>query len=114
MSDTFVAAVSAMQVMHDKSLNLEKYRWFVEQATAGGVRLLVLPEASLQGFLFHLDHCFDPQESEYHWENAEPVPGPSTEIIADMATENEMYIIFGLFERDNFFLYVAFFGFFLN
>jgi predicted amidohydrolase len=99
MGDTFVAAVAAMQVMHDKSLNLEKYRWFAEQASAEGARLLVLPEASLQGFLFHLDHCFDPVESEYHWEHAEPVPGPSTEIMADIAIEHEMYIIFGLFER---------------
>jgi predicted amidohydrolase len=80
-------------------LNLEKYRWFVEQAAADGARLLVLPEASLQGFLFHLDHCFDPQESCYHWEYAEPVPGPSTKLIADWAVEKELYIIFGLFER---------------
>jgi predicted amidohydrolase len=99
MGDTFVAAAAAMQVIHDKSLNLEKYRWFVEQAAADGARLLVLPEASLQGFLFHLDHCFDPQESCYHWEYAEPVPGPSTKLIADWAVEKELYIIFGLFER---------------
>jgi predicted amidohydrolase len=99
MSDTFVAAVAAMQVMHDKSLNLEKYRWFLEQAAADEADLLVLPEASLQGFLFRLDHCFDPQESRYHWENAEPVPGPSTELIAGWAGEQDLYIIFGLFER---------------
>jgi predicted amidohydrolase len=99
MSDTFVAAVAAMQVMHDKSLNLEKYRWFVAEAAAQEADLLVLPEASLQGFLFRLDHCFDPQESRYHWENAEPVPGPSTELIASWASEQQLYIIFGLFER---------------
>jgi predicted amidohydrolase len=99
MSDTFVAAVAAMQVMHNKSLNLERYRWFIEQAAADGARLLVLPEVSLQGFLFHLDHCFDPQESEYHWENAESVPGPSTELVAGWAVEKELYVSFGLFER---------------
>jgi predicted amidohydrolase len=88
-----------MQVMHDKSQNLEKYRRFVDEAAAEGVRLLVFPEVSLQGFLFHLDHHFDPQESLYHWENAEPVPGPSTEIITEWANEKEMFIIFGLFER---------------
>jgi predicted amidohydrolase len=99
MSDTFVAAVAAMQVMHDKSLNLEKYRWFLERAAADEADLLVLPEASLQGFLFRLDHCFDPQESRYHWENAEPVPGPSTELIASWAGEQDLHIIFGLFER---------------
>ena len=58
----------------------------------------MFPEVSLQGFLFHLDHRFDPEESQYHWENAEPVPGPSTEIIAGWTAEHEMYIIFGLME----------------
>lgn len=99
MADKFTAAAAAMQVVHDKSLNLEKYRWFVEQAASEGARLLVLPEASLQGFLFHIDHRFDPRESEYHWEHAETVPGPSTEIVANWAADEEMYIIFGLLER---------------
>jgi predicted amidohydrolase len=99
MGERFAAAAVAMQVVHDKSLNLEKHRQFVDQAAAQGVRLLVFPEASLQGFLFHLDHHFDPQESVYHWENAEPVPGPSTEIIAEWALKRDMHIIFGVFER---------------
>lgn len=99
MAERFTAAAAAMQVVHDKSLNLEKYRRFVDQAAAKDARLLVLPEASLQGFLFHIDHRFDPEESRYHWENAEAVPGPSTEIIADWAAENDMHIVFGLLER---------------
>lgn len=99
MAESFTVAAAAMQVMHNKSSNLEKYRWFIEQAAAGGADLLVLPEASLQGFLFHLDHRFDPEESCYHWENAEPVPGSSTDIIAEWAAEKSMYIVFGLFER---------------
>lgn len=99
MSDTFVAAVAAMQVFHDTSRNLETYRRFVEEAAAHGARLLVLPEASLQGFLFHLDHRYDPQESRYHWENAEPVPGPSTDQIAQWASDHEMHIVFGMLER---------------
>ena len=58
MGERFAAAAVAMQVVHDKALNLEKHRQFVDQAAAKGVRLLVFPEASLQGFLFHLDHHF--------------------------------------------------------
>ncbi len=99
MGESFIAAAAAMRVMHDKSMNLERYRRLIDQAAARGVRLLVFPEASLQGFLFHLDHCFDPQESRYHWTNAEPIPGPSTEVFTDWAVERDMYIIFGLFER---------------
>jgi predicted amidohydrolase len=99
MGERFAVAAAAMQVMHNKSQNLKKYRQFVDQAAAEGVRLLVFPEVSLQGFLFHLDHHFDPQESLYHWENAEHVPGPSTEIIAEWANDRDMFIIFGMFER---------------
>lgn len=99
MGERFLAAAAAMQVTHDKSQNLKKYRHFIDQAHAQGVQLLVLPEASLQGFLFHLDHHFDPQESRYHWENAEPIPGPSTNVVSDWAAEKDMYIVFGMFER---------------
>ncbi len=99
MAVTFVAGAVAMRVVHDKSANLETYQRFVSQAADEGVRLLVFPEASLQGFLFHLDHRFDPEESRYHWENAETVPGPSTEIVAGWAAEHDMHIIFGLMER---------------
>ncbi len=99
MGERFLAAAAAMQVTHDKSQNLKKYQHFIGQAHAQGVRLLVLPEASLQGFLFHLDHHFDPQESRYHWENAEPIPGPSTNLVSDWAAEKDMYIVFGMFER---------------
>jgi predicted amidohydrolase len=97
--EKFLAAVAAMHVAHDKTANLAKYEQLITQASAQGAHLLVLPEASLQGFLFHLDHRFDADESTYHWENAEPVPGPSTQIIAGWAAENELYIIFGLLER---------------
>lgn len=99
MTEMFKAAAAAMQVVHDKGSNLQTYRQLVERAAEEGVRLLVLPEASLQGFLFHLDHRFDPAESQYHWDNAELVPGPSTEIVASWAGEHDMFIIFGLMER---------------
>jgi predicted amidohydrolase len=99
MGAGFLAAVAAMQAVHDKAENLVKYEQLIAQAAAQGARLLVLPEASLQGFLFHLDHCFDPDESVYHWENAEPVPGPSTQVVAGWAAENDMVIVFGMLER---------------
>lgn len=99
MAEAFLAAAAAMQVVHDKRRNLERYEQLIQEAHAEGVRLLVLPEASLQGFLFHLDHRFDPEESQYHWDNAEPVPGPSSELVAQWAGEYDMYVIFGMLER---------------
>lgn len=98
MTTPFKAAVAAMHSVHNKAANLEKYRHLIHQAAQEKVRLLVLPEASLQGFLFQNDHCFDPQESRYHWQNAEPVPGPATARIAGWAAKTGMYIVFGLME----------------
>jgi predicted amidohydrolase len=94
-----MAAAVALHVVHDKARNIQAHRRLIEQAAESGVRLLVFPEASLAGFLFHLDHRFDPEESVYHWANAEPVPGPSTDTIAQHAASHDMYVIFGLLER---------------
>lgn len=94
-----MVAAAAQHVVHNKARNLETHLQLIEQAAAAGVRLLVFPEASLAGFLFYLDHRFDPEESAYHWANAETVPGPSTDIIARHAEAYDMYVIFGLLER---------------
>lgn len=99
MAESFVAAAAAMRAVHDKSLNLEHFREFIETAASNEARLLILPEASLQGFLFQLDGCYDPDEVTYHWENAESIPGPSTEVVASWAAEHQMTIVFGLLER---------------
>lgn len=99
MAESFIAAVAAMRAAHDKSLNLERYRHFVDEAATVGARLLVLPEASLQGFLFHSDRCFHPDEMRYHWEQAETVPGPSTSLVAGWAAEHKMWIVFGMMEK---------------
>jgi predicted amidohydrolase len=99
LTEPFIAAVAAMRAVHDKAANLKRYREFVDEAARAGARLLILPEASLQGFLFHADRCFDPEEMRYHWEHAEPVPGPSTEVISAWAADLEMWIVFGMMER---------------
>jgi predicted amidohydrolase len=99
LADAFTAAVAAMHAVHDKTLNLERYERFIQEAAAAGARLLVLPEASLQGFLFHDDRCFHADEVAYHWEEAEPVPGPSTQLIASWAAEHDIWVVFGMIER---------------
>jgi predicted amidohydrolase len=99
LAEPFIAAVAAMRAVHDKSINLERYERFVREAAVAGAHLLVLPEASLQGFLFYDDRCFHQDEVAYHWENAEPVPGPSTAVIAGWAAEHDLWIVFGMMER---------------
>ena len=99
MPDTFTAAAVAMRVVHDKACNLEAIRRFIEQAAAAGARLVVFPEAALQGFLFHVEPHFDPDEAAYHWRNAEPIPGPSTAAVAAWAAEHDLYVVMGMMER---------------
>jgi len=98
MTETFRAASVALHVQHHKTLNLAKMEQFISQAASDGVRLIVFPEGSLQGYIFHLDHHLDPKELEYLWQNAEEIPGPTTQLVSQWAAEHNMYIVFGMWE----------------
>jgi predicted amidohydrolase len=92
-----VAAV-AMRAIHDKDANLSRYLEFIDRASQEGVRLLVFPEESLQGYIYGLDHTFTEEELDYFHRSAEPVPGPTTRLLAERAMERNMYIVFGMTE----------------
>jgi predicted amidohydrolase len=96
---TVTLAVAAMTAVHDTAKNLARYASFVDEAATKKARLLVLPEQSLQGYLYSLNHPLSPEEANYHYDNAEPVPGPSSERVAAMARAADMYIVFGMTER---------------
>ena len=59
----------------------------------------MLPEQSLQGYLYHLNHELSPDEANYLYETAEPIPGPSTERLGKLARRAKMHVIFGMTER---------------
>jgi len=91
-----------MHVVHDKEKNLEKYDDFIAQAAAARARLLVLPEQSLQGYMWGVSHNIKPAEYKYHHFHAEPIPGESTTRMAVLAKRHQMYILFGMTEAANF------------
>jgi predicted amidohydrolase len=93
------AAVAALQVNHDKVHNLSLIRETIEAASKEGGQLLVLPECTLQGFLFHPDGRIDPDETSYLWQNSETIPGPSTLQIAEWTAEFGMTVVLGLWEQ---------------
>ncbi|HEX5419150.1 MAG TPA: carbon-nitrogen hydrolase [Gammaproteobacteria bacterium] len=72
--------------------NLERAVEGIRDAAARGARLVVLPE------LFR-SRYFCQDEDPTHFELAEPVPGPSTERLAGLASELEVTIVASLFER---------------
>ena len=97
--ENVVLAVAAMNAVHDTAKNIAKYASLIDQAAAQRARLLVLPEQSLQGYLYHLNHELSPDEANYLYDTAEPIPGPSTERIAKLARKAKMHVIFGMTER---------------
>lgn len=99
MSNRFLAAAVAMNVVHDKAQNMHKIGQTLAEAAAQGARLVVFPEAAVQGFLYDVDVHFDPHEAQYLWDTAEPIPGPSTLQIADWCAEHDLVVVVGLMER---------------
>ena len=92
MSERFKVALGQMEcVVGDKEANLAKMEDMAKRARAEGARLIVFPELSLTGYV-----CRD-----LYYELAEPVPGPSTERVAEIAREAGLYVVFGLPERSD-------------
>ena len=95
-----VGAVNFSSIPGDKAANLAKIEDNVREAAAQGVDIVVFPEEALIGCggcdvcRSGADHC------DYHAELAESVPGPSTERIAELARELDLYVVVGLAERD--------------
>ncbi|MEI9425786.1 carbon-nitrogen hydrolase family protein [Mesorhizobium sp. Cs1299R1N1] len=101
MSVSKIAAANLL-ITHDKKRNLAKMLEMVEEAAAAGVRLLVLPEMALQGYADSAYQYGDANMTRlkrYFVREAEPIPGPSTEILAEAARRHGMFIQFGLAER---------------
>jgi len=90
-----VGVVNFHAVWGDKAANLEKMKDFIRKAGEKGTNLLLFPEMALTGYEV-VDDWGNMQRKE-----AEPVPGPSTLEIAELAKEHKMYVVFGMPERDS-------------
>ena len=80
-----VGCVNFASVLRDKQATLAKMERIVREAARQGCDLVVFPELALTGWA--------PGEPE-------PVPGPSTNLIAVLAAELDVHVIFGLEEED--------------
>lgn len=87
-----IACVSFATAWGNKQANLDKMRKYVGDAASQGNNFVVFPELALTGYECD-DVCM-------HHKNAETVPGTSTEEIAALAKKYNIYVIFGLPERD--------------
>ena len=86
-----VACVSFAPIMGDKVANLKKIEQFTIEASRKGANIILFPETALTGYGFPV---------EMTPSLAETVPGPATEEVAKLAAQHNIYVIFGLAERD--------------
>ncbi len=90
-----LACVNFNPVAGDKAKTIEKMKGFMNQAAQQGANIVVFPELGLTG-------VFPPDQLNII---AETIPGPSTLSIAELAAELDVYVVFGMVERDGETLY---------
>lgn len=95
-----VGAVNFEAIARDKEATLAKICDFVRAAARVGCDLVVFPELALNTCLECPDCARERRPCAWHLEQAELVPGPSTETVAELARELDIHVIFGLEERD--------------
>jgi len=88
----FRVGLIQMACAPDPDQNLEKARWRIREAAARGAELVCLPE------LFRSQY-FCREENPDWFALAEPIPGPTTEVLGSLARELGVVIVAPLFER---------------
>lgn len=95
-----IGVVNFTSIRGDVPATLEKIEANIREAGAQGIDILVFPEEALVG-LGGCDVCRQGAEHcDYHHGIAETVPGPSTERIAALCAEHDLYVSVGMAERD--------------
>src|SRR5262245_28260178 len=92
MSTWTIAAVQMDCRIGAPAANLATIRDRLNRAAEGGAKLVVFPECALTGY------CFDSKAEA--WPFAEPIPGPSTDALADDCRRQGVWAVVGLLERD--------------
>jgi predicted amidohydrolase len=87
-----VAVAQIDPLLGEKERNVEVCLARLEEASAAGADLLVLPECSIPGYVF--------DSAEEAMPFAEPIPGPSTDVLAAACTRLGIHVVCGLLETD--------------
>ncbi len=95
-----VATVNFSPVFGDAKATLDKMTSNVIEAAAQGADLVVFPELALLGAGSCPECATIEAACDEHRRLAETVPGPSSQAMAELAREHDLYIVFGLHERD--------------
>lgn len=88
MENLRIALVQMESRLGDITANLSKIRDFIQAARCKGVEIICFPELSLPGY--HRNSKLVP---------AEPIPGPSSVAISQMARDAQMTVLAGIAEK---------------
>jgi predicted amidohydrolase len=95
-----LGVVNFTPVWGDPKQTLAKIEANVVEAAAQGVDIVAFGEEALIGPTA-CDACrSEAQACEFHLDLAQTVPGPATDHVVDLAREYDLYVVFGLSERD--------------
>lgn len=105
---TTVAVVQAAPVAFDRERTLEKVKDLAADAAGRGARIVLFPEAFLSaypkgstfGSVVGTRSMDGRIEYERYWQSAVDVPGPAVDYLSKVASENQIYLVIGVIERD--------------
>ncbi|WP_457282526.1 nitrilase family protein [Polaromonas sp. P5_D5] len=90
--DVVVASVQMEPLVGQKAKNIARSLHFIEEASKGGARLVVLPELTNCGYVF--------ESREEAFSLAEPIPGgETTQLWVRAASTFNIYLVAGIAER---------------
>jgi predicted amidohydrolase len=95
-----VACINFHTAWGDKAVNVAKMKRFTAEAAGQGNNIIIFPELALSGYECSEDISAEKKSCQMHRELAEVIPGPSTEEMAQLAKDLDVYIIFGMPEQD--------------
>lgn len=86
-----VAAVNFEPVLGNKTATLKKMTDFVVAAAGQGAQIVLFPETALTGWSgFPAEKALD---------LAEPIPGPATDTLCEIARQQNVFVCFGMIEE---------------
>src|SRR5262245_5496130 len=92
MSNTFTIGLVQMRCAPDAPTNLKKAEAAIAEAAKRGAQVVCLPELFTGPY-------FCQKEDAALFDMAEPIPGPSTDVLARAAKANKVVVVGSLFER---------------
>lgn len=110
---TRAAVVQAAPIAFQRERTLEKVRTLINDAASQGAKLVVFPEAFISAYPRGLSFGAvvgsrtpeGREEYRRYWESAVDVPGAAVAMLAEIAAQNQVYLVMGVIERDGGTLY---------